>query len=103
MKINKIVAREVLDSRGNPTVEAEFWMEGNFYGHAICPSGASTGEKEAVEVRGDDKKRYNRKGVLNAVNNVEKNINDAVIRKSLKMSNLFVRQHIYILQKFMTV
>lgn len=81
MKISKIFAREVLDSRGNPTVEAELWLEGNFYGHAICPSGASTGEKEAVELRDGDKKRYNGKGVLNAVNNVNKNITAAILGK----------------------
>jgi enolase len=51
MKISKIKAREVLDSRGNPTVEAEVWLENGSYGSAMCPSGASTGEKEAVELR----------------------------------------------------
>lgn len=70
MKISKIKAREVLDSRGNPTVEAEVWMENGVYGTAICPSGASTGEKEAMELRDGDKKRYNGKGVLKAVQHV---------------------------------
>lgn len=83
MKISKIVAREVLDSRGNPTVEAELWLEGNFYGHAICPSGASTGEKEAVELRDGDKKRYNGKGVLNAVNNINEIIAPAILHRTL--------------------
>lgn len=82
MIIKKIIAREVLDSRGNPTVEAELWLEGNFYGHAICPSGASTGDKEAVELRDGDKKRYNGKGVMNAVNNITQTISDAVTGKS---------------------
>src|ERR1019366_6506198 len=78
MTIKKINAREVLDSRGNPTVEAELWLEDNFYGHAICPSGASTGEKEAVELRDNDKKRYNGKGVVNAVKNINHLIADAI-------------------------
>jgi enolase len=84
MKITKLKSREVLDSRGNPTVEAEIWLEGNFYGHAICPSGASTGEKEAVELRDGDKKRYNGKGVLNAVNNINEQIASALTNKTLE-------------------
>ncbi len=83
MKITKLKSREVLDSRGNPTVEAELWLEGSFYGHAICPSGASTGEKEAVELRDGDKKRYNGKGVQNAVNNVNEIIAPAIVHRSL--------------------
>ncbi|OQP60182.1 phosphopyruvate hydratase [Niastella vici] len=70
MKITKIHAREVLDSRGNPTVEAELTINENCTGKAIVPSGASTGEKEAVELRDGDLKRYNGKGVVQAVNNV---------------------------------
>ena len=70
MKITKIHAREVLDSRGNPTVEAELTINDNCTGRAIVPSGASTGEKEAVELRDGDAKRYNGKGVVQAVNNV---------------------------------
>jgi enolase len=68
--IKKIHAREVLDSRGNPTVEAEVVLSGGAIGRAIVPSGASTGEHEAVELRDGDKDRYLGKGVLNAVNNV---------------------------------
>jgi enolase len=79
MQIKRLIAREVLDSRGNPTVEAEIWLEGNFYGHAICPSGASTGEKEAVELRDGDKKRYNGKGVLKAVSIINQIIAPAVV------------------------
>ncbi|MER3472168.1 MAG: phosphopyruvate hydratase [Chitinophagaceae bacterium] len=74
MKITNIYAREVLDSRGNPTVEAEVILEGNFKGSAIVPSGASTGEKEAVELRDGDPKRYNGKGVTKAVDNVNTKI-----------------------------
>lgn len=70
MKILKVKAREILDSRGNPTVEVDLLSEKGSFGRAIVPSGASTGEKEAVELRDGDKKRYKGKGVLNAVNNV---------------------------------
>lgn len=68
--ITEIYAREVLDSRGNPTVEVEVFTESGAYGRAIVPSGASTGEYEAVELRDNDKTRYNGKGVLKAVENV---------------------------------
>lgn len=68
--ITQIYAREVLDSRGNPTVEVEVFTESGAFGRAIVPSGASTGEYEAVELRDGDKSRYLGKGVLNAVENV---------------------------------
>ncbi|MBD7945679.1 MULTISPECIES: phosphopyruvate hydratase [Psychrobacillus] len=68
--ITQIQAREVLDSRGNPTVEVEVFTESGAYGRAIVPSGASTGEYEAVELRDGDKSRYLGKGVLKAVENV---------------------------------
>lgn len=68
--ISEIYAREVIDSRGNPTVEVEVYTESGGFGRAIVPSGASTGEHEAVELRDGDKKRYLGKGVLKAVNNV---------------------------------
>ena len=68
--INHIYAREVLDSRGNPTVEVEVYTESGAFGRALVPSGASTGEHEAVELRDGDKKRYLGKGVLKAVENV---------------------------------
>ncbi|ANX13555.1 phosphopyruvate hydratase [Fictibacillus arsenicus] len=72
--IIEIYAREVLDSRGNPTVEVEVYTESGAFGRAIVPSGASTGEYEAVELRDGDKERYLGKGVMNAVNNVNENI-----------------------------
>ena len=72
--ISSIHAREVLDSRGNPTVEAEVSLENGIKGRAIVPSGASTGEHEAVELRDGDKKRYLGKGVLKAVENVNRDI-----------------------------
>lgn len=68
--IDCVQAREILDSRGNPTVEVEIELEDGSYGKACVPSGASTGEHEAVEMRDGDKKRYMGKGVLNAVKNV---------------------------------
>jgi len=70
--IRKVVAREILDSRGNPTVECEVHLESGLWGMAAVPSGASTGEHEALELRDNDPKRYLRKGVLTAVGNVAK-------------------------------
>ena len=66
--IKKIIAREVLDSRGNPTVEADVILTNGILGRAIVPSGASTGQREALELRDGDKSRYLGKGVLKAVN-----------------------------------
>ena len=68
--ITLIQAREVLDSRGNPTVEVEVFTESGAFGRAIVPSGASTGEYEAVELRDGDEDRYFGKGVLKAVDHV---------------------------------
>ena len=79
MKITSVKAREVLDSRGNPTVEAEISLENGTFASAIVPSGASTGEKEAVELRDGDKKRYLGKGVLKAVANVNTRISQKVV------------------------
>src|SRR5256886_16818568 len=72
-------AREVLDSRGNPTIEAEVGLDGGALGRAIVPSGASTGEHEALELRDGDAKRYLGKGVLKAVTNVNTIIANALI------------------------
>jgi len=79
MRIQNIKAREVLDSRGNPTVEVDCVLEGGVHGRAIVPSGASTGEHEALELRDGDKKRYLGKGVLKAVDNVNKIIAPALV------------------------
>lgn len=79
--IKKIVAREVLDSRGNPTVEAEITLADGSYGHAIVPSWASTGSHEALELRDGDKGRYLGKGVLKAVSNVNGEIAQNIIGK----------------------
>ena len=77
--IEAVTAHEILDSRGNPTVQVEVLLIGGASGVASVPSGASTGAHEAVELRDGDKKRYGGKGVLNAVNNVNENISDAII------------------------
>ena len=74
-----VIAREILDSRGNPTVEADVLLESGVIGRAAVPSGASTGSKEAVELRDGDKQRYNGKGVLRAVENVNTEICEAII------------------------
>ncbi len=79
MKIEKIVAREILDSRGNPTVEVDVILECGVMGRAAVPSGASTGEHEALELRDGDKQRYGGKGTLKAVENVNKIIAPALI------------------------
>ncbi|MCL3854542.1 MULTISPECIES: phosphopyruvate hydratase [Parabacteroides] len=82
MKIEKVVGREILDSRGNPTVEVDVLLECGAFGRAAVPSGASTGENEAIELRDGDKKRYSGKGVLKAVDNVNKIIAPAIIGMS---------------------
>lgn len=74
-----VVAREILDSRGNPTVEADVLLESGVMGRASVPSGASTGSREAIELRDDDKGRYLGKGVLQAVENVNTEISEAII------------------------
>lgn len=84
MKITKVVAREILDSRGNPTVEADVTLDDKFFGRAIVPSGASTGEREAVELRDGDKSRFKGKGVLKAVENVNKTISQNVVGKDFQ-------------------
>src|SRR6202142_1105539 len=78
-KIKKIQAREILDSRGNPTVEVDVTLCCGTVGRAAVPSGASTGEHEAIELRDGDKKRYLGKGVLKAVANVNGAIATAVM------------------------
>lgn len=78
-KIVDIKAREILDSRGNPTLETDVILESGIIGSAMVPSGASTGEREAIELRDADKNRYLGKGVLNAINNVNAEIRAALI------------------------
>ena len=79
MEIVKILGREILDSRGNPTVEVDVYLASGFVGRAAVPSGASTGENEAIELRDGDKKRYLGKGVLKAVENVNNVIAPALL------------------------
>src|SRR5687768_4537216 len=74
-----IVAREILDSRGNPTVEADVLLESGAMGRAAVPSGASTGSREAIELRDGDAKRYGGKGVLKAVESVNTEISEAIV------------------------
>lgn len=78
MKIQKIKSREILDSRGNPTVEVEVFGENGIMGRASVPSGASTGTNEALELRDGDKQRYGGKGVQQAVDNVNDEIANAL-------------------------
>ncbi len=88
MEIVKITGREILDSRGNPTVEVDVLLASGAFGRAAVPSGASTGENEAIELRDGDKKRYLGKGVLNAV----KNVNEKIAPVLLGMSALNQRE-----------
>ena len=82
MRIEKITGREILDSRGNPTVEVDVWLESGVMGRASVPSGASTGEHEALELRDGDKNRYGGKGVQKAVENVNKTIAPTLVGMS---------------------
>jgi len=82
MQIANIVAREILDSRGNPTVEADVFLKSGHMGRAAVPSGASTGSREAIELRDGDEKRYLGKGVLTAVANVNGEIKNALLGKA---------------------
>jgi enolase len=83
MEIIKVIAREILDSRGNPTVEVDVRTVSGAFGRASVPSGASTGENEALELRDGDKKRYGGKGVLKAVDNINKMIAPELIGMSV--------------------
>ena len=80
-----VYAREVIDSRGNPTVEVEVTTESGAFGRAMVPSGASTGEREALELRDGDKSRFLGKGVLKAVENVNSIIAPAVLGWTLQI------------------
>jgi enolase len=80
--ISKIIAREIMDSRGNPTVEADVYLTSGAWGRAAAPSGASTGSREALELRDGDKSRYLGKGVLRAVNAINGDIQAALLDKN---------------------
>ena len=83
-KIIDLIGREILDSRGNPTVEAKIVLDNGITAVARVPSGASTGSKEALELRDNDKKRYHGKGVLKAVSNINTIIKDNLVGKELE-------------------
>ena len=89
--IKKIIGREILDSRGNPTVEVDVILESGVIGRASVPSGASTGEHEAVELRDGDNSRYLGKGVLKAVSNVNNELNSALTGKDASKQKLIDR------------
>ena len=82
-EIESIFSREVMDSRGNPTIEADVVLRDGSKGSACVPSGASTGSREALELRDKDKSRYGGKGVLKAVKNVNTEIRDALVGESV--------------------
>ncbi len=84
MKVTKVIGREILDSRGNPTIEVDITLGNKIFGRAIVPSGASTGEREAVELRDGDNTRYKGKGVLKAVENVSNTIANAIVGKQFE-------------------
>jgi enolase len=86
MEITRIVGREILDSRGNPTVEADVFLADGSMGRAAVPSGASTGEHEAVELRDGDKARYLGKGTLRAVKNIVEHIAPELVLNSNLLS-----------------
>src|SRR6266446_9172001 len=88
LKITRIHAREILDSPGNPTVEVEVTLEGGAFGRAAVPSGASTGEREALELRDGDPTRYGGKGVRKAVGNVNREIARAILNRELDQRSL---------------
>ena len=87
LQIEKVVGREIMDSRGNPTVEAEVYLADGTVGRGNAPSGASTGEFEALELRDCDKSRYQGKGVLKAVENINTTINDVL--KGMDASDIY--------------
>ena len=78
LEIEKVIGREIMDSRGNPTVEAEVYLADGTIGRGAAPSGASTGEFEALELRDNDKGRYLGKGVTKAVENINTSINEVI-------------------------
>jgi len=87
-KISKIIAREILDSRGNPTIEVDIKLKDGSFGRASVPSGASTGSYEAVELRDNDNNRYNGKGVLKAVKNINDTLAEVLINKEFDQRSI---------------
>jgi len=91
LEIEKVIGREIMDSRGNPTVEAEVLLADGTIGRGTAPSGASTGEFEALELRDGDKARYGGKGVTKAVENINTTINDVLV--GLDASDIYAVDH----------
>ncbi len=91
--IREIKGRQIIDSRGNPTIEAEVTLESGAKGRAAVPSGASTGEKEAIELRDGDKKRWMGKGVSKAVSNISKVIAPGIARQRGVRSSWYRSSH----------
>ncbi len=93
--IEKVHAREILDSRGNPTIEVDIYTKSGHLGRAAVPSGASTGEYEAIELRDMDSKRYLGKGVRKALNNINSIISEAIIgldvAKQEEIDNMMIK------------
>src|SRR5512142_2745251 len=87
-QITDVYAREILDSRGNPTLEVEVFLDSGAMGRAAVPSGASTGEREALELRDGDAARYNGKGVKKAVANVNGPIASAIVNRDFDQRGL---------------
>ena len=87
LEIEKVIGREIIDSRGNPTVEAEVYLAGGVTGRGTAPSGASTGEFEALELRDGDKGRFGGKGVTKAVQNINTEISE--ILSGMDASNIY--------------
>ena len=88
MQIKQVIGREILDSRGNPTVEVDITLDSGATGRAAVPSGASTGEREALELRDGDKGRYLGKGVQKAVANINGDIASAIVGKEFDQASL---------------
>ena len=88
-KILDIKAREILDSRGNPTIECDIFLEGGILGRAAVPSGASTGMHEAIELRDNDKSRFKGKGVKKAISNILEIVKPQIINKSFESIDIF--------------
>ena len=94
LEIEKVIGREIIDSRGNPTVEAEVWLADGTVGRGAAPSGASTGEFEALELRDGDKSRFGGKGVSKAVENINTVINAALVgRSEEKVFRVLIRRY----------
>ena len=88
MNIKDVLAREILDSRGNPTLEVEIVLENGIRDYASVPSGASTGSREALELRDNDPKRYHGKGVLKAINNVLEIVKPKLVGQSINQGKI---------------